>query len=62
MPGPVVGKLRAALDDVLKMPEFRSKMQESGSTVAAPGVDLAQFQRKETEKYKRIVEFARIEE
>ncbi|WP_296556796.1 tripartite tricarboxylate transporter substrate binding protein [Pigmentiphaga sp.] len=62
VPGPVVGKLRAALDDVLKMPEFRSKMQESGSTVAAPGVDLAQFQRKETEKYKRIVEFARIEE
>ena len=62
VPGPVVAKLRAALDDVLKMPEFRSKMQESGSTVAAPGVDLAQFQRKETEKYKRIVEFAKIEE
>jgi len=62
LPGPVAGKLRAALDDVLKMPDFRARMQESGSTVAQADVDLARFQRQETEKYKRIVEFAKIEE
>ncbi|OVZ60220.1 ABC transporter substrate-binding protein [Pigmentiphaga sp. NML080357] len=62
LPEPVVKKLRTALGEVLQMPEFRAKMQESGSTVAEAGVDLAKFQRKETEKYKRIVEFAKIEE
>ncbi|VCU68733.1 Tripartite tricarboxylate transporter family receptor [Pigmentiphaga humi] len=61
MPAALTGKLRTALAKVLQAPEFRAKMEESGSTVADPGIDLSEFQAAETAKYRRIVEFAKIE-
>ncbi len=62
MPDAVVAKLKQALDDTLKSPDFRKKMEASSSTVAEPTVDLAKFMTSETAKYKRIVDFAHIKE
>lgn len=62
LPEPIVAKLRKALTESLKSPELRKKLEESGSTVAAPNVDMARFLAQETAKYKRIVEFAKIKE
>ena len=62
LPQPVADKLKKALNDTLASPEFRKKMEATGSTVAAPGVDIQKFLADETAKYARIVQFARIEE
>ncbi len=62
LPKPVLEKLKKALGDSLQSPEFRKKMEASGSTVAAPGVNIDQFLTAEVAKYKKIVEFAKIEE
>ena len=52
----------AALADSLQSPDFRKKMEASGSTVASPNVNIDQFLTTEVAKYKKIVEFAKIEE
>ncbi len=62
LPDPVVERLKSALAEVLKAPAYRSKMEASGSTVPSTQPDLAPFLAEETEKYRKIVEFAKIKE
>lgn len=62
LPAPILGKLRAALDETLQTPEFRKKLEDSGSTIAPLGVDMARFLADETAKYQKIVDFAKIKE
>ena len=62
LPEPVAARLKKALAETLQAPEVRKKLEETGSTVANPQLDLARFMAEESAKYKRIVEFARIEE
>ncbi|RUP25679.1 MAG: tripartite tricarboxylate transporter substrate binding protein [Curvibacter sp.] len=62
LPEAVSTRLRKALAETLQAPEVRKKLEETGSTVANPQLDLARFMAEESAKYKRIVEFARIEE
>ncbi|MDD0839349.1 tripartite tricarboxylate transporter substrate-binding protein [Curvibacter sp. HBC61] len=62
LPEPVVSKLKKALAESLQAPELRKKLEETGSAIAPPQHDLGKFMAEETAKYKRIVEFARIEE
>ena len=62
LPKPVTDKLKKALADSLQSPDFRKKMEASGSTVASPTVNIDQFLVAEVAKYKKIVEFAKIEE
>lgn len=62
LPEPVAARLKKALAETLQSPDVRKKLEETGSTVANPQLDLARFMAEESAKYKRIVEFARIEE
>jgi tripartite-type tricarboxylate transporter receptor subunit TctC len=62
LPKPVFNKLKKALNECLQSPEFREKMVATGSTVAATTVNIDQYWAAEVAKYKRIVEFAKIEE
>ena len=62
LPDAVSARLKKALAETLQAPEVRKKLEETGSTVANPQLDLARFMVEESAKYKRIVEFARIEE
>ena len=62
LPKPVFDKLKKALNDSLQSPDFRKKMEASGSTVAATTVNLDQFLTTEVAKYKKIVDYAKIEE
>ena len=62
LPKPVFDKLKKALADSLQSPDFKKKMEASGSTVAATTVNIDQFLAAEVAKYKKIVEFAKIEE
>ena len=62
LPAPVAAKIKAALNDTLQSPEFRSKMEASGNVVASPKVDMAAYLKAEVAKYQKIVDFAKIEE
>nr|WP_315480214.1 tripartite tricarboxylate transporter substrate binding protein [uncultured Rhodoferax sp.] len=62
LPKPVFDKVKKALNDSLQSPELRKKLEGSGSTVAAPGGNMGPFWAAEVAKYKKIVEFAKIEE
>ena len=62
MPEPVVAKLKKALNDSLQTIELRKKLEDSGSTVSLLNVDMPGFLKQETEKYQRIVDFAKIKE
>jgi tripartite-type tricarboxylate transporter receptor subunit TctC len=62
MPEPVQARLKKALTEALQNPELRSKLEASGSTVAASQPDMVKFLRDETAKYQRIVDFAKIRE
>ncbi len=62
LPAPVVAKIKAALNDTLQSPDFRSKMEASGNVVASPQVDMAGYLKGEVAKYQKIVDFAKIEE
>ncbi len=62
LPKPVFDKVKKALNDSLQSPEFRKKLEASGSTVASPNVNMGQYWSAEVAKYKKIVEFAKIEE
>jgi tripartite-type tricarboxylate transporter receptor subunit TctC len=59
---PVADKLKKALAETLQSPDFQQKMAAAGSTVAAPGVNLARYWDEEVAKYAKIVKFAKIEE
>lgn len=62
LPEAVTTRLKTALAEALKAPEFRQKMEASGSTVAAPGGDVQRFLAAEVTKYQKIVQFAKIEQ
>ena len=62
LPKPVFDKVKKALNDTLQSPDFKKKMEASGSTVAAPNFNIDQFLVTEVAKYKKIVEYAKIEE
>ena len=62
MPAPVATRLKAALVESLKAPDFRKRMEASGSTVASPDVDIATYLPAEVAKYQKIVQFAKIEQ
>ena len=60
LPEPIAAKLRTALAETLKAPDYRRSMEASGSVVPATQPDLGAFIASETAKYKKIVEFAHI--
>lgn len=62
LPKPVADKLKKALADTLQSPEFRKKMEATGTTVASPALNTPQFINDEIAKYAKIVQFAKIEE
>lgn len=62
LPRPVLDKVRKALHDTLRSPDFRKKMEAAGSVVASPTVDPDQYLASEVAKYQKIVQFAKIEE
>lgn len=62
LPQPVAAKLRNALAQVLQAPAFRKRLQDAGSRIAPPDVDMAQFLAAEDAKYQRIADFAKIRE
>jgi tripartite-type tricarboxylate transporter receptor subunit TctC len=62
LPDPVVAKLKKALSESLQSPDLRRKLEEAGSAIAPPNVDMARFLNEETVKYQRIVDFAKIKE
>jgi len=62
LPEPVVAKLKKALAESLQSPELRKKLEDSGSAIAPLNVDMPKFLADETAKYKKIVEFASIQE
>ncbi|RYF12996.1 MAG: tripartite tricarboxylate transporter substrate binding protein, partial [Comamonadaceae bacterium] len=62
LPKPVFEKIKKALNDTLQSPDFRKKMEASGSVVASPTVDIDKYLGSEIAKYQKIVQFAKIEE
>ncbi|VTU38950.1 Argininosuccinate lyase [Variovorax sp. RA8] len=62
LPAPILARLRTALNEILKTPEFRKKLEESGSTLAPLDVDMPRFLAEETAKYQKVVDFAKIAE
>ncbi len=62
LPQPVFDKLKKALNESLQAPELRKKLEASGSTVSSPNVNTDKFIATEIAKYKKVVEFAKIEE
>ena len=62
LPKPIADKLRKALHETLQSPDFRKKMESSGSVVASPSVDIDKYYASEVAKYQKIVQFAKIEE
>jgi tripartite-type tricarboxylate transporter receptor subunit TctC len=62
LPEPVVAKLKKALSESLQSPDLRKKLEEAGSAIAPPNVDMVKFLEDETSKYQRIVDFAKIKE
>ncbi len=62
MPAAVTQRLQQALSETLATPDVRSKLEASGASFFAPGMQLADFQKSEIANYKRIVDFAQIKE
>ncbi|MFI5447940.1 Bug family tripartite tricarboxylate transporter substrate binding protein [Polaromonas sp. UC242_47] len=62
LPEPVLTKLKKAYVEAMQSPELRKKLEDSGSTLASPNLDLAKFLETETVKYKKIVDYANITE
>jgi len=62
LPEPIAARLRKALAESLQAPELRKKLEDSGSSIAPPQVDMAKFLADETAKYQKIVNFANIKE
>lgn len=62
MPAPVTQRLQQALAETMASADVRSKLEASGASFFAPGMQLADFQKSEIANYKRIVDFAQIKE
>lgn len=61
LPAPIAAKVRKAMEDTMASPEFRKKMEETGSVVADPKIDAGKYINAEIAKYTKIVQFAKIE-
>jgi tripartite-type tricarboxylate transporter receptor subunit TctC len=59
---PALRRLQTALTASLADPALRQKLSEAGASTLIASRALAEFQAVEIEKYKRIVEFAKIRE
>ena len=59
-PAPIVARLQRELREVLRLPEVSGRLEGSGVTMT-PDLDAPRFVRDEVERFRRIVEFARIE-
>ena len=59
-PAPVVARLQRELREVLRQGEVAGKLEAAGLTLT-PDLDAPRFVREEVERFRRIVEFARIE-
>jgi tripartite-type tricarboxylate transporter receptor subunit TctC len=62
LPAAITARYTKALAETLQLPDFRKKLEDSGSTIATPGVDMPRFLAEESAKYERIVRFAKIKE
>lgn len=62
LPEAITTRLRKALAESLQTPEFRKKLEDSGSTVAPLNVEMGKFLDEESAKYQKIVDFANIKE
>jgi tripartite-type tricarboxylate transporter receptor subunit TctC len=66
LPAATQQRLQQALADTLATAEVRKKLEDAGATMAPSGAALApalaQFQAAEIQKYRRIVDFAKIRE
>ena len=62
LPEAIAARLRKALAESLQTPEFRKKLEDSGSTVAPLNVEMNGFLAEESAKYQKIVNFANIKE
>lgn len=62
LPEAITVRLRNALAESLQTPEFRKKLEDSGSTVAPLNVEMNGFLAAESAKYQKIVDFANIKE
>ncbi|RQO62708.1 ABC transporter substrate-binding protein [Variovorax sp. KBW07] len=62
LPEPVLARLKTALNETLRSPDFRKKMEATSSVVPTSNVDIDKFMVTETAKYKTIVQFANIKE
>lgn len=62
LPAPVITRLHKALGDAIQVADVRKRLEDSGATMAPAGVNFASFHAAEIDKYRRIVEFAKIEE
>ena len=59
-PAPVVARLQRELREALRQGEVAGKLEAAGLTLT-PDLDAPRFVREEVERFRRIVEFARIE-
>lgn len=62
LPAALTQRLQKTLAETLAAPELRKKLEDAGTTMAPAGAGLAAFQAGEIEKYRRIVDFAKIRE
>jgi len=62
LPAPVMQRLQKALGDALQVADVRKRLEEAGSTMAPTGLQFSTFHAAEIEKYRKIVDFAKIEE
>lgn len=67
LPEAVATRLRTAYLEAMQSPELRRKLEEAGARATLPGQEppeklLAAYLKAETEKYSRVVDFAKIKE
>ncbi len=62
LPAPVQQRLNRALAETIASPDVRKRLEDAGATMAQAGMNFASFHASEIEKYRRIVEYAKIEE
>ena len=62
MPPVIVAKLQKALQDGLQDPVTRKKLEDSGASLFTGKEDASAYLQSETNKYAKIVEFAKIKE
>ncbi|RYF21635.1 MAG: tripartite tricarboxylate transporter substrate binding protein [Comamonadaceae bacterium] len=60
LPPEIAQRLAAALQDTLRDPVVRKKLEDAGMVPASGREDLAQLMAEETVKYEKLVEFARM--